>query len=91
MTDPVELDNGDQLAILPHGIKFDNKIKSVLGNGVVIDPQALLSDFKTLSKNGIGFTGRLIVSDRSNIVTGFHHLIANRLHEIRGDSVWLSG
>jgi len=51
----------------------------------------LLGDFKTLSKNGIGFNGRLIVSDRSNIVTGFHHLIANRLQEIRGDSVWLSG
>ncbi len=68
------------MAILPHGIKFENKIKSVLGNGVVIDPQALLGDFKTLSKNGIGFTGRLIVSDRCSIVTGFHHLIANRLH-----------
>jgi hypothetical protein len=51
----------------------------------------LLGDFKILSKNGIGFNGRLIVSDRSNIVTGFHHLIANRLQEIRGDSVWLSG
>ena len=38
MTDPVELDNGDQLSIMPHGIKFENKIKSVLGNGVVIDP-----------------------------------------------------
>ena len=76
---------------MPHGIKFENKIKSLLGNGVVIDPQALLNDFKTLSKNGIGFNGRLIVSDRSNIVTAFHHLIAKRLQEIRGDSVWLNG
>jgi adenylosuccinate synthase len=38
MTDPVELDNGNQLSIMPHGIKLENKIKSVLGNGVVIDP-----------------------------------------------------
>jgi hypothetical protein len=32
-----------------------------------------------------------LVSERSNIVTSFHNLIANRLQEIRGDSVWLSG
>jgi len=55
MTEKGYLDNDDELLVLPNGIKHDAKVKSVLGNGVVIDPKAMLSDFSTLSKNGIGF------------------------------------
>jgi adenylosuccinate synthase len=63
-----------------------------LGNGVLIDPKAMLSDFNTLSKNGIGFKDRLIISDRCNIVTGIHKEIAKKIKEIRqDDDVWLSG
>lgn len=86
------LDNDDELLVLPNGIKHDAKVKSVLGNGVVIDPSAMLLDFGTLSKNGIGFKDRLMISDRCNLVTGFHKEIAMRLKEIREkDDVWLSG
>ena len=55
MTEKGYLDNDDELLVLPNGIKHDARVKSVLGNGVVIDPKAMLSDFSTLSKNGIGF------------------------------------
>ena len=92
MTEKGYLDNDDELLVLPNGIKHDAKVKSVLGNGVVIDPKAMLSDFSTLSKNGIGFKNRLMISDRCNLVTGVHREIAARLKEIRDkDDVWLSG
>jgi adenylosuccinate synthase len=90
-TEKNELDNEDELFVLPNGIKHDTKVKSLLGNGVVIDPQAMLSDFSTLSKNGIGFKDRLIISDRCNIVTGIHKEIAKKIKKIREDDVWLSG
>ena len=78
--------------MLPHGIKFDEqKVKSILGNGVVVDAKALLNDFNVLSKNGIGFKKRLIISDRSNLVTNLHKVIADKLISIRKDSIWLKG
>lgn len=58
--------------ILPNGIKHEARVKSLLGNGVVIDPESLLRDFEVLSKNGIGFAQRLIISDRANLVTELH-------------------
>jgi adenylosuccinate synthase len=72
LTEKNELDNRDELLVLPNGIKHDVKVKSLLGNGVLIDPQAMLQDFSTLSTNGIGFKDRLIISDRCNLVTGLH-------------------
>lgn len=51
----------------------------------------MLADFNTLSKNGIGFKDRLVISDRCNLVTGLHKSIAKKLKEIREDDVWLKG
>ena len=44
LTDSTQLDNGDKFELLPHGIKYyqSNNVKSLLGNGVVIDPNILL-------------------------------------------------
>jgi adenylosuccinate synthase len=74
-----ELDNGDELFILPTGIMHDTKVCSVLGNGVVVDSQNLLKDIQTLSNNGIGYKNRLLISDRSNLVTAVHKSIADRI------------
>lgn len=73
LTEPTELDNGDQLLILPNGIKHETKVKCLLGHGVVIDPKAMLADFAVLSRNGIGFRDKIVISDRSHIVTAMHH------------------
>jgi len=91
VTEPTELDNYEALQMLPHGIKFDNGVTSILGNGVVIDAPALLNDFSVLSQNGIGYKNRLIISDRSNLVTNLHKRIADKLKAIRKDSIWLQG
>lgn len=85
------MDRGEKLHILPNGIKHDAKVKSVLGNGVVIDPKALLSDFGHLSNNGIDFAGRLTISERASIVTNLHKSIADKLRGLRQNGVWLKG
>ena len=38
LTEPTYLDNGDKLHMLPTGAKVDTPVKSLLGNGVSIDP-----------------------------------------------------
>ena len=58
--------------MLPAGIKQEAGVKNLLGNGVVIDPEALFSDFETLEKHNIDLKDRLLISDRANLVTELH-------------------
>jgi adenylosuccinate synthase len=91
LTEATELDNGDTLDVLPNGMKHQTGVKSLLGNGVVIDAGALLKDIDTCSKNGIDYKGRLLISDRCNLVTALHKEVSKKLHEIRKDPLWLGG
>ena len=60
----------------------------------MIDPRILLNDFASLKANNIDYKDRLLVSQRSHLVTAFHSKICKRLREIRGASeaagIWLS-
>ena len=42
LSEPTEFDNGDLLHIMPNGSKHERGVKSIIGNGVVIDPSTLL-------------------------------------------------
>ena len=46
-----------KLKLLPSGIVRKNKI-SIIGNGVVIDPWALLDEIKQLEKKGVKITNK---------------------------------
>ncbi len=52
------------MKILPTGIQHSNKTKSILGNGVIIDPKNLLNDLNCLQNNGINVQDRLFISNR---------------------------
>lgn len=52
------------MKILPVGIQHSNKVKSILGNGVIIDAKHLVNDINALEENGIHFKDRLLVSNR---------------------------
>jgi len=54
-SDPLGLPNGDKINLLPYGIQKEYKAKCLIGNGVVIDPEILLNDFKGLENNGINY------------------------------------
>lgn len=65
---------GDELYILhliPSGILHPDKT-CVIGNGVVVDPLALMAEVAELERRGIRVEGRLIVSDRSHVVFPYH-------------------
>jgi adenylosuccinate synthase len=46
-----------------------------IGNGVVLDPEALLEEIDALAQDGISVDGRLHVSDRANLVLPYHKLV----------------
>ena len=62
------------LHLIPSGILRDG-VKCVIGNGVVIDPQALLDEIKILEDNGIKVEGRLFISHNAHLIMPYHKLL----------------
>ena len=70
-----------KLRLLPSGIVRKNKI-SIIGNGVVVDPWALLDEIKEIRKKGIKVNStNLIISESANLILPFH----KEMDEIRED------
>ncbi len=59
------------LHLIPSGIFHENKL-CVIGNGVVLDPQALVEEMRQLEETGVNLEGRLVISDRANIIMPYH-------------------
>jgi len=59
------------LHLIPSGILHPG-VMCVIGNGVVIDPQALFVEIDELARNGIAVDGRLLVSEKAHIILPYH-------------------
>ncbi len=59
------------LHLIPSGILHEGKT-CVIGNGLVVDPIALLEEVDGLTERGIDSTGRLVISDRAHVVFPYH-------------------
>ena len=71
-----------KLRLLPSGIVRKDKI-SIIGNGVVIDPWALLEEIKELKSKGVLInSNNLIISESANLILPFH----KEMDEIREDA-----
>jgi len=58
-----------KLHLIPSGVLYDHTV-SVIGNGVVVDPDALLNELQYLNKKGI--QPRLNISDRAHVIMPYH-------------------
>ncbi|MFZ1728791.1 MAG: adenylosuccinate synthase [Bacteroidota bacterium] len=68
---------GDQkyvLHLIPSGI-FHEHCVSVIGNGVVIDPVALIEEMRFLEGQGISLKGRLKISHNAHLIMPYHKLL----------------
>ena len=71
-----------KLRLLPSGIVRKNKI-SVIGNGVVVDPWALLDEIKEIKLKGVKVDeNNLILAETANLILPFHQ----EMDEIREDA-----
>ncbi|MGE5488402.1 MAG: adenylosuccinate synthase [bacterium] len=71
------------LKLIPSGILRPDK-QAVIGNGVVIDPAALIEEMANLEAAGIQVAGRLFISSRAHVILPLHRM-AERLSESRPD------
>ena len=71
-----------KLRLLPSGIVRKNKI-SIIGNGVVVDPWALLDEINEIKSKGIKINSEnLILSEAATLILPFH----KEMDEIREDA-----
>jgi adenylosuccinate synthase len=73
------------LKLIPSGILRPG-VRAVIGNGVVIDPAALVEEMNVLRSAGIDVDAQLSISNRAHVIFPFHRL-AERLSEGRSDRV----
>jgi adenylosuccinate synthase len=79
---------GDQkyvLKLIPSGI-LRSGIQAVIGNGVVVDPAALLEEMEKLESAGIRVQGNLFISNRAHLIFPFHRLV-EKMSEARENRI----
>src|SRR5689334_10979305 len=62
------------LKLIPSGILRPGK-QAVIGNGLVIDPAALLDEIDMLEKAGIDVRGQLFISNRAHVLFPAHRMM----------------
>ena len=70
--------------VIPAGILHPGKT-CVIGNGVVLDPEALLQELDELAGRGISVDGRLFISATAHLVMPYHKVLEKAGEESRGN------
>lgn len=71
-----------KLHLIPSGIVYGNPT-SVIGNGVVVDPKALLDEIAYVK--GKGINPKLMVSDRAHVIMPYHIVLDGALSGHQGN------
>ena len=79
------------LHLIPSGI-FNGDAHCVIGNGVVIDPIALVKEIKGVEELGFSLQGRFFISQTAHVILPYHKLL-DQLKEKRrgGDAIGTTG
>ncbi len=62
------------LQLIPCGI-LSGSARAVIGNGVVIDPAALVQEMDALEAANVQLEGRLFVSNRAQVILPYHRML----------------
>lgn len=73
------------LHLVPSGI-FREKVVCIIGNGVVIDPLALMDEMKNLEQQGIKIGTRLQISTRSHLIFAYHRIMDSLYEHARAEN-----
>ena len=71
-----------KLHLIPSGIVYGEPI-SIIGNGVVVDPKALIDEIAYVQNKGVN--PKLFVSDRAHIIMPYHIILDGALSGHQGD------
>jgi len=79
----VEVDDKQyKLHLIPSGILYPDKL-NLIGNGVVVDPKALLEEIAYLEKEGVSVEN-LRISDRAHLIFPYHRELDALMEQERG-------
>ncbi|WP_409343653.1 adenylosuccinate synthase [Paenibacillus sp. MBLB4367] len=73
-----------KLHLIPSGIFYKDKL-CVIGNGLVINPAALIEEINYIHENGFTTTN-LRISDRAHVIMPYHILLDGLEEDRKGDS-----
>jgi adenylosuccinate synthase len=73
------------LHLIPSGI-FHEGCVCVIGNGVVIDPVALLEEIKKVEELGYDVKGRLFISHNAHLIMPYHKRLDSLHEDAQGDN-----
>jgi len=72
------------LHLIPSGI-LREQVTCVIGNGVVVDPEQLTEEMAGLRERNIEIPGRLLISDRAQVVMPYHKALDGAKEKALGD------
>lgn len=73
-----------KLSLLPSGIVRKNKL-SIIGNGVVVNPWALLEEIETVRSKGVDINhDNLLIADNAHLILPIHQAVDQALEAARG-------
>ncbi|MDZ7717038.1 MAG: adenylosuccinate synthase [Balneolaceae bacterium] len=72
------------LHLIPSGI-FNGSAECIIGNGVVIDPYALLEEIKTVEGMGVNLKDRLHISNSAHVILPYHQVLDQVKEKHRGE------
>jgi adenylosuccinate synthase len=75
-----------KLSLLPSGIVRPGKL-SIIGNGVVVDPHALLKEIDSVREKGVDISpATLMVAENANLILPVHSVMDKALEAARGNA-----
>jgi adenylosuccinate synthase len=76
---------------IPSGLLYP-RVTAILGNGMVIDPQAFLAELQDLVTRGVDVKGRIHISSAAQIVMPYHRMLDNLLEaDLKKESIGSTG
>ncbi|TCZ75714.1 adenylosuccinate synthase [Paenibacillus albiflavus] len=73
-----------KLQMIPSGVFYEEKI-CVIGNGMVINPQALIEEIEYVRSNGFS-AKNLRISDRAHVIMPYHLVLDGLEEDSKGDN-----
>ena len=69
--------------LMPSGI-LNKKTVGIIANGVIIDPEVLISEIQKLQKEGMNLNKKLIISPRCHLIMPYHKALDEAYENARG-------
>jgi len=77
--------------LIPAGI-FNKSTKTIISNGVIIDPEVLSNEIEMLKKAGIKLKGRVFISPRCHLIMPYHKILDKAFEDAKGkDKIGTTG